>query len=286
MKTLQRQISVSTVVFEGYPIDHAFEELSRLGIKLVEPAYIKGYMDFSEEDFGDTAIAAMTKKLTTHGLTSIAISAHMDSGNPDASEMLARRIRFTAGIGARYTITNSTTTDRRENLQKTLEENLRLAENMGIIIALENPGQGPTNLMVDGQTGVELVRSFNSPWLRMNYDTANAFTCTESSTRPEQDIDHALPVTGHMHLKDVIRHEGRWRYVAIGSGELDYNVILSKLTGRPDIPLTLELPLRLNRVFNREFERNPDVSSLQDIKTAIRNSWNSCATAFGDMEQI
>jgi sugar phosphate isomerase/epimerase len=282
----QREISVSTVVYDGYPFTVSFPELARLGVKLVEPAYINGYMVFAEHDFEAPAIWTMKTLLKEHGLSSIAISAHMDIGAANAGEMLARRIRFTAEIGARYTITNSTTHDRRQLLLKTLEANLRLAEKLGVVIALENPGHGNANIMMDAERAAELVRSFNSPFLRMNYDTSNALTCTEGATRPETDIDFALPLSCHMHLKDVICIEDRWRYVAIGSGEIDYAKLLAKLKPRPDIPLTLELPLRLRRKFHQEPERELEPSSLPSISQAIKESWNCCAAAFGDLEMM
>ena len=134
-----RQISVSTVAYDGYEIDVALAEIAKIGIALVEPAYIKGYMIFDETAFSDAAAKTMVLKLKQHGLKSLAISAHMDSGNAEAQEMLARRIRFAAGIGAKFVITNSTTVERSRELQKVLESNLPLAESLGIVIALENP---------------------------------------------------------------------------------------------------------------------------------------------------
>ena len=281
-----RQISVSTVAYDGYAIDIALAEISKIGIALVEPAYIKGYMIFDETAFSDAAASSMVARQKQHGLKSVAISAHMDSGNADALEMLARRIRFAAGIGAKYVITNSTTVERRSELQKVLESNLPLAESLGVVIALENPGNGPTNLMVDGKTGAALVKSFNSPSLRMNYDTANALTCTEGGTRPETDIDFALPQVSHVHLKDVVQVDGRWRYVAIGQGELDYSVLLAKLKTHADIPLTLELPLRLMRRFHQDPERSTELPNLDEVAVAIRASWNCAASAFGDLPLI
>ena len=279
-----RQISVSTVVYDGYPISTAFEHLARLGITLVEPAYIKGYMVFTEDDFEKPAAATMKALLKQYELSSLAISAHMDTGAADAEAMLARRIRFTSEIGGRYTITNSTTQDRRPLLMKTLDANLRLAEKLGVIIALENPGHGNSNIMMDAERGAELVRSFNSPFLRMNYDTSNALTCTEGGTRPETDIDFALPVASHIHLKDVVRGADRWRYVAIGAGEIDYARLLAKLRSLSDIPLTIELPLRLERKFHQEPERHADLCSLTSIEEAIKKSWNCCAQALGGLE--
>ncbi len=278
-----RHISVSTVAYDGYDIDVAFAEIAKLGIGLVEPAYIKGYMIFDETAFSDAAANSMVSKLKQYGLKSLAISAHMDSGNDDAQAMLARRIRFAAGIGATYVITNSTTVERSRELQKVLETNVPLAESLGVVIALENPGNGPSNLMVDGKTGAVLVQSFNSASLRMNYDTANALTCTEGQSRPETDIDLALPFACHVHLKDVVRVDGRWRYVAIGQGELDYAVLLEKLKSRLEIPLTLELPLRLMRRFHQDPERSTELPDLREVAVAIRTSWNCVARAFGDI---
>ncbi|HLH49602.1 MAG TPA: hypothetical protein VKV96_09695 [Roseiarcus sp.] len=48
-------ISVSTVIFDGHPIETALDELAVLWVRLVEPAYIHGYMDFDESAFSDGA---------------------------------------------------------------------------------------------------------------------------------------------------------------------------------------------------------------------------------------
>lgn len=281
-----RQISVSTVAFDGYPIETALAQIETLGLPLVEPAFIKGYMDFSEDDFSAEAAHTMASRLKQHHLKSIAISAHMDSGLPDAPAMLARRIRYTAAIGARFTITNSTTVDRRADLEKCLAENLKLAESLGVIIALENPGNGTTNLMRDGKTGAALVQEFKSPNLKLNYDTANALTCTEGDVRPETDIENAFACSAHMHLKDVFRVDGSWRYTAIGSGELNYNIIFAKLKNRSEVPLTLELPLRLKRAFHQDPQRDAAVPDIEFVRTKIQSSWNCLAKAFGDLEVI
>lgn len=281
-----RKISVSTVAFDGHAIDVAFATLAELGVGLVEPAHIKGYMDFSEDDFSEVAASRIVAKLKQHGLRSIAISAHMDSEQDDAVNMLTKRIRFAAGIGANYTITNSSTLDRQSDFEKCIEANLPLAEELGVVIALENPGNGVTNLMRDGKSGAALVRRYNSDFVKLNYDTANALTCTEGDVRPETDIDFAFSCAAHMHLKDVVGRAGSWRYRAIGSGDIDYAVILQKLKTRPEIPLTLELPLRLIRQFHQEPKRDSQIPSIADISQAIRSSWNCLAVGFGDLTRI
>ncbi len=40
--------AVSTAAFDGHPLEVALDELTLLGVAAVEPAYIKGYVDFDE----------------------------------------------------------------------------------------------------------------------------------------------------------------------------------------------------------------------------------------------
>jgi sugar phosphate isomerase/epimerase len=266
---MPRDITVSTVAYDGYPLETAINEIAALGMPLVEPAYIKGYMIFDEADFLDPAARHVSGLMQKAGVGAIAISAHMDIGHPESIEMLARRIRFTAAIGARFTITNSTTAERRAALSRTIEANLPLAEELGIVIALENPGHGPGNLMMDGRSGAALIAEFASPHVKMNYDTANALSCTEGAVRPETDIDAALPASAHIHLKDAKRMETEWRYGTLGEGDIDYAILLKKLRAAPDLPLSIELPLRLRRAFHHDPVRAPALTPLETVKSAI-----------------
>jgi sugar phosphate isomerase/epimerase len=270
---MPQQITVSTVAYDGYPLKRAVDEIARLGFPLVEPAYIKGYMAFEESDFEEAGSQAVSRLMQDAGVSALAVSAHMDIGHTDSIAMLARRIRFTAGIGARFTITNATTTDKRDALMRTLEANQALAEDLGIVIALENPGHGPTNLMTDGASGAALIQSIGMDCVRMNYDTSNALTCTEGAVRPEIDVAAALPHAVHVHFKDVIRRQDTWEYVALGAGEIDYDIINAALAALPGIPITIELPLRLRRRFHQDPVRADDLVPLDRIGAAIMQSW-------------
>ena len=278
-----RPVTVSTVAYDGYPLATAIRGIAALGMPLVEPAYIKGYMDFDETDFSDAAARRVSALMETSGVGAVAVSAHMDIGDAEATAMLARRIRFTAGIGARFTITNSTNIDRRDALRRTISANLPLAEALGVVIALENPGHGPANLMRDGAAGASLVASLASPWVAMNYDTANALTCTEGAVRPEAEVAAALPFCAHLHLKDVMLQDARWRYTAIGGGSIDYPALLAQLKPYPGIPLCLELPLRLRRTMHRDPVREERLVPLDAIESAIQSSWRFVTERLGDV---
>lgn len=99
-------VSVSTVVFDGHPLEIAFGTLAALGLRYVKPAYIQGYMDFDESAFTPSAAKICRDRLVATGLAALAISAHIDLGRGDARDKLERRIRFVAAIGASILITN------------------------------------------------------------------------------------------------------------------------------------------------------------------------------------
>ncbi len=267
-----RPISISTVVYDGHDIDTAFAGIAELGLGLVEPAYIRNYMKFEEADFEDAAQRVMRQRLSVHGLKALAISAHMDSGNPEAEAMLARRIRFAAAVGATYMITNSTAKANEARFRGVMESSLKLAEELGVVIALENNGNGPEDLMRDGEMAAALVRSFASPWLSLNYDTANAWTCTGGAVLPHEDIDNVLDVACHMHLKDVMRLDGHWQFTPIGAGSIDYGTLFAKLAAKPDLPVTIELPLTLVRPVGGSPSRSPKSLNLDEIRAAIQES--------------
>jgi sugar phosphate isomerase/epimerase len=271
-ENLNHILSVSTVVFEGHSLETAFAEIAALGLNHVEPAFIRGYMDFTEEDLGEQAAKTMHGMIKAAGLSAAAISAHMDLGHPDSTEMLARRIRFVAGIGARFCITNSSPRETESQFRRATEQNLPLAAQLGVTIALENPGHGTSYTVRDGASGARLVAEYASPHLKLNYDGCNALTNSEGSVKPHLDLDDALPASVHMHLKDVIRTGSTWTYTAIGLGEIDSAAFIAKLKPYPQMPICLELPLRLQRDMHKDPVREKPVLALDAIRTAIIQS--------------
>lgn len=264
-------ISVSTVIFDGHPIETALEELAALEVKVVEPAYIHGYMDFDESAFSDGAARTARERLASFGLSAHAISAHIDLGQPDASAMLARRLRFAASIGARIVITNASSRAGQAALTQCLDKVLPEAESAGMTIALENPGHGRDALISDGAAGAALIARIGSKRLRLNYDCANVLSYSEGRVRPEDDIAAALPAMAHVHFKDLRRTAAGWAYAPLGEGEVALDLLAGKLRGL-SIPVGLELPLRLSRRRGGDPERLRPPLDLPTIRAALRSS--------------
>jgi sugar phosphate isomerase/epimerase len=267
-----RTLSVSTVVFEGYSLEIAFAEIAAQGFRWVEPAYIKGYMDFTEADFTEDNGRRVRAMMAQEGLDAVAISAHFDNGLPEAEAMLKRRLHFAAALGARYVITNSTSEDCRSRFLRNIEASLPLTEALDLVIALENPGHGKTDMMRTGEMARDVIKQINHENLRLNYDVGNALTCSEGAIRPEDDLLQALDVSCHMHLKDMQMENDSWRYVALGQGAIDYQTVLDRIARQTDCPLCIELPLRLIRKFHEAPSRGSEVLILDDIRSAISAS--------------
>lgn len=265
-----RTVSVSTALFDGYPMEQAIEEIALAGALSVEPAYIKGYVEFDESAFCEASATRMRHILAAAGLPAIAVSAHLDLGLRDALEMLERRIRYAAGIGARFLITNAGSASRRDDILSVLEKVIPVCEASGIVIALENPGHGSGDMLGDGRMGAELLARIGSPSVRMNYDAGNVFTYSRGCVQPHADFPAARAYVAHLHLKDIISVSGDWEFTAAGQGIIDYASLWPLLP--PDLPIALELPLRLTRPGRGDPVRRSRRLQLDQIRSALSAS--------------
>ena len=135
-------LSVSTVVFDGQDMAAGFDLVAKLGLRAVEPAFIKGYVAFDETTFLPASAARMAEMLAQSGLRAAALSAHLDLGEPDSIEHLLHRADYAARIGAPMVVTNATTLDRRGALEAVLAVCLPEFAARKVVLALENPGHG------------------------------------------------------------------------------------------------------------------------------------------------
>jgi sugar phosphate isomerase/epimerase len=267
-------LSLSTVVFDGWGLDVAVAETAALGLTRIEPAYIAGYLDFDETAFSDAAASGLRGLMEREGLGAQAVSAHMDLGLPGAPDMLARRVRFAARIGAPVLITNFSTAEHEAAALATVEGALPLAEQAGVVIALENPGHGDGSLIPSGREGAKLAECFDHPQLRLNWDAGNVVTYNRGAVDPLADLAAAMPWLAHLHLKDVAEEGPDWRFCAIGEGMAPCRKALAAACG---IPAGLELPLRLWRPGRGDPQRRSERLPLDTIRNAVRRSLQALA---------
>lgn len=272
-----RTVSVSTVVFDGYPMEVAIQEVAEAGARSVEPAFIAGYGDFDETAFSDGEAARLSGLAGGAGLAVTAVSAHIDLAAPGAAEKLRRRLGFAAGLGARFLITNAGRASGRGAILSTIASVLRDCERCGVTLALENPGHGSGDLIGRAAEGAALVDEIGAPQVRLNYDAGNVYTYSHGQSRPEHDIADGLDRIVHLHLKDIASVDGGWRFTAIGDGDIAYRTFLAGLPVL--LPVAIELPLRLRRPGRGDPVRTEHRLDLPDIRQALRRSLDFVAGA-------
>lgn len=266
-------LAVSLVAFDGYPFEKALESVASIGFHAVEPAIIQGYVDpFDEDIFSDKKADEMRKHIGQAGLTCEAFSAHVDLGAPEGKTKCLRRIRFAAQLGAKRLVTNAAMSKYRSQLFDRLESLAREAEQAGVVLCLENPGDGNPNVLDNAQTATEFIRSYDTPWVRLNYDPGNLVT-HDPSLPPHEDASRLGPGLASMHIKDAYFDGQRWRFTSLGSGSIDYAAIFSITDTLDPVPnYSLELPLRLSREAGGKPFREETPVPLETVEHALRES--------------
>jgi inosose dehydratase len=273
---MDRIVSVSTMAFDGYPLEVALDELAGLGVRHVEPASVdKIFQHLVEEDFCDTRAVWLRNQLAARRLACLSLSVHMDLTGPDAVERFHRRLAFARNIGARCVNSIAGPAERREAFRKNIVAIAERARDLGVMIALENHG----DLVDREQQVLDFIREVNHPAVRVNYDTGNAWYYSKGQINPVEELALLAPVVAHVHVKTPKIVEGLLRWVALGDGILDLPALARVLNGRmPGVPVSYELSPRQR---SRDFEprwRTPEVPRLADVRDMIRRSLRALGT--------
>lgn len=264
-------ISISTAPYDGYSLDRMLESLSRIGATHVEPAYIIGYTEaFDEFAFSPGKAAEYALALSQHGLRCHAVSAHIDLGRTDAVDIFKGRMDFARRLGARVVNTFTTTRRHEKHFYVNLEQLVRHAETLDMVIGLENQSDGSDTLLNVAADGADLLARIGSSRVGLNYDFGN-IASHRPDVDPAADALSALAYCVYVHVKDVRRRADGWFYTAIGEGDLDCTRILRGIAMQ-GVPMSIELPLRIHRRPNAKPGRARFRVPLSDIEKVVQSS--------------
>jgi len=271
---MSNPILISTAAYDGHGLPTALEEISGLGLSLVELAFIEGYTDpFTEDFFSRVNADTIVSLLEKNRLTCLSFSAHMDLSQDSAVDVFKRRMEFAKRVGATYIISNAGPQQRRNDFMKNMREFAAFATNLNMVIALENPGDGRENIIDSAKACAEIIEAIGSDFVRVNYDFGNLMSHLFGKVRPEEDYRLALAQTAHYHIKDVAPDSSGWHFTEIGKGAIDYKRILVEVAADAgQKPLSLEIPLRITRAGDGSPRRAASPVDLKKIREVMAGS--------------
>ena len=194
---------------EDKPFEAGVKRAAELGYQWVEPMVHNGRELLSEAGYFhsfsmDNDPLEMKETLDRHGLQPSGLSAHCPLMRPEISvPYLEKAVRFAAAIGARVLATDEGIRpewlDDDECFQVmtyTLKKVLQIAERYNIYIGIE-----PHQSFSKSTEGLlRIANLVDSPMLRVNYDTGNAFL---GGSDPYEGLRTVLPLLVHLHAKDI-----------------------------------------------------------------------------------
>lgn len=109
------------------------------------------------------------------------------------------------------------TPEREAQIVAMLERALPYAERTGVVLGLENEHACQVGT---GKELAQILRHFNTPYLKGVWDPGNAFVLGESA---QEGFAACHASVCHIHIKDGVREpDGSIRWVIVGEGEIGY----------------------------------------------------------------
>jgi sugar phosphate isomerase/epimerase len=206
---IQIGVNMEFVRRDDKPFAAALECAAQLGFGYVEPMVHNGRELLSEAGYFhsvslDDEPLEVKDQLARFGLRASGLSAHCPLMRPEISApYLQKAIRFAAAIGAPVVNTDEgmrpawlSDEDIWPVMRYTLTTALRIAERYGVSIGIE-----PHQSISRTTAGLCRIASLvDSPWLRFNYDTGNAFLGGED---PYAGLQAVVGRLAHVHAKDI-----------------------------------------------------------------------------------
>jgi len=280
---MNNPILISTVAFDGYDLGVAIEEIAAVGADGVEVAFIEGYtVPFTEETFTQAYADQIRQQLADNGIPCRSFSAHMDLTKPNAVEIFTRRMAFARMLGADAIVTNAAPMAKKDEFMSNIRELGQTAQSMGLVIGLENPGDGKANVIDTAEQAARVIDEIALDSVKLNYDFGNLISHCFEKVKPEADFLLAVPQTGHYHVKDVARDEDGWRFTPIGEGRIDYRTVLAAIAKDPrPLSVSLEIPLRLKRASDASPVRADAPLELSVVRKILHQSMQFVRQAMG-----
>lgn len=225
--------------------DYAIAKAAELGYEYVEPCVMTGRDLLAEAGYYhfitmDEDGLEIREKLERHGLKASGLSAHAPLMRPDVSvPYLRQAIRFAREVGAPVVNTDEGIKPAWMSeemawiiMKYSLEMIARTAARYGVYVGIEPHGVYTTRV----NDLIRIVELVDSPWIKINFDTGNAFL---AGSDPIADLQKVADRVVHVHAKDInLEHAQRERGkvtgtpvgCACGDGLVDWRQVVRVLS--------------------------------------------------------
>ena len=259
----------STIIFKPYTLEEALRGLAEAGFENVEIGAVKGFLEhLNPDNLTPDTIAETRAALERHGLRVVSMSGHAQLHEEEGRERLRRVLHAGKELGIRALNTFTGDAETPEERARFVENARALAdeaETAGIRLCIETD----SNLLPTAETGIAILEEIGHPWIQINYDPGNVVYY--AGANPEEDIKHALPRLGHVHLKDKRGGRDVFDFPPLGEGDLDIRSLLADLEAVEfSGPVSMEI----------EFDGNwPDWDACVAAARRGKAYWDSLANA-------
>jgi len=260
------RLAASTNSYHTYSLEEALAGIAAAGFRSVELTSVPGWTEHVRRDADAAEIENVKALLAKHHLTAVSLSGHSDLVSDEGVAEFRKALDLCRALGIAM-ITTSTgghadtsggsLDEQREQFLARIGTMADEAAADGISICLETHG----GLLASGAISADLVRQIDKPNVGINYDPGNVIFYGD--TRPEQDIESAVALINHVHVKDQIGGAGNWHFPAVGTGEIDFARLFQVLdTAGFDGPCSIEV----------EFQGEP-WPALDEVNQALADSY-------------
>lgn len=268
-----RDISVSTGAYDGYPMPDILQSMQRCGIKNVELAFIKGYVnEFTDADLSRDYARELVALMNSLGQRCPTFSGHINLGDEDALAQFEVRARFAAELGASRFVTNAATLATAGRFFALAPDMAAIARQHGLRVCLENPGDRVDNILNSAADIPALLARLERDVFSINYDVGNIIS-HRPGLDPVADTLQALPFCEHLHIKDAYYRDEKYHFCALGEGQIDFIRLLPAIEAAfPELSFSLELPFRLLRNNDAKPYKKATLLPLAEIENELLKS--------------
>lgn len=236
------KLGVLSSVYMDFDLITAFDHIADIGFQYVEIAAVDGALEhLRQEDLTSVNAVKIGQELRKRGLSAYSLAAHTPLDLEHSVERELPRLRFAAELGCSVCVGTCGSAGKQDTLKRNLDILVREAERLGVILALETNADAITH----GKGGISFTSQWNSPYLGITYDAANVYRGMKGKIDIAEDFCMVVHDICHLHMKDLKREDGCWRFCPPGQGVVPTALILENLQKRKEsIAVNLEIPYR------------------------------------------